>query len=117
MEDGKTFHRYWTNACTQCPIKSQCTTGVERRITRWQHEATLETVQRRLDEQPEMMRLRRETVEHPFGTIKSWMGATHFQMRTLRHLATEMALHVLAYTMKRVMTVLGVAGLIAAIGA
>jgi len=117
VEDGKTLHHYWTNACTQCPIKSQCTTGVERRITRWQHEATLETVPWRLDEQPEMMRLRRETVEHPFGTIKSWMGATHFQMKTLRHLATEMALDVLAYNMKRVMTVLGVAGLIAAIGA
>jgi translation initiation factor IF-1 len=51
------------------------------------------------------MRVRRQTVEHPFGTIKSWMGATHFQMRTLKNVSTEMALHVLAYNMKRVMRI------------
>ena len=63
----------------------------------------LETVQARLDRNPDKMRVRRQTVEHPFGTIKSWMGSTHFQMKTLHNVSTEMALHVLAYNMKRVM--------------
>ena len=64
-----------------------------------------------------MMHTRRNTVEHPFGTIKSWMGYTHFQMRTLKNVATEMALHVLAYNLKRVMNILGIGPLIAAIRA
>jgi len=115
VEDGKTLHRYWTTACTTCPIKVQCTTGKERRITRWEHEAVLEKVQRRLDKKPDMMHVRRETVEHPFGTIKSWMGSTHFQMKTLKNVATEMALHVLAYNLKRVMAIMGVGPLMAAI--
>ena len=84
------------------------------KITRWEHEHLLEAVQRRLDGHPEKMRQRRETVEHPFGTIKSWMGATHFQMRTLKRVATEMALHVLAYNLKRAMSIMGVNPLIAA---
>ena len=102
-EDGKTLRRYWTTACQGCALKSQCTTGKERRISRWEHEAVLEAVQARLDRNPAKMRLRRQTVEHPFGTIKSWMGSTHFQMKTLKNVGTEMALHVLAYNMKRVM--------------
>jgi hypothetical protein len=116
-EDGKTLRRYWTSSCTRCAIKAQCTTGNERRITRWEHEAVLEAVQARLDRNPDKMRLRRQTAEHPFGTIKSWMGSTHFQMKTLAHVATEMALHVLAYNMKRVMSVLRIGPLIAAIRA
>ena len=64
-----------------------------------------------------LMRMRRQTVEHPFGTIKAWMGATHFQMRRLSKVASEMALHVLAYNMKRVMQILGVGGLMAAMRA
>jgi hypothetical protein len=116
-EDGKTLRRYWTNACQACALKGQCTTGKERRISRWEHEAILEVVQARLDRNPDKMRERRQTVEHPFGTIKSWMGATHFQMKTLKHVGTEMALHVLAYNMKRVMRILGVGGLIDAIRA
>ena len=113
VEKGnKTTYHYWTNACTQCPIKDQCTTGNERRVRRWEHENVLEDVQRRFDEKPGAMQVRRETVEHPFGTIKSWMGSTHFQMRRLKNVATEMALHVLAYNMKRVMNILGVAGLV-----
>jgi gas vesicle protein len=114
-ENGLVLRRYWTNVCQSCAIKHSCTTGKERRITRWEHEAVLDAVQRRLDEHPEKMRQRRETVEHPFGTIKSWMGSTHFQMKTLKHVGTEMALHVLAYNMKRVMSMLGVSGLMAAI--
>jgi len=116
-ENGLVLRRYWTNTCQSCTIKHSCTTGKERRITRWEHEHVLEAVQRRLDEHPEKMRQRRETVEHPFGTIKSWMGSTHFQMKTLKHVGTEMALHVLAYNMKRVISILGVGGLIEAIRA
>jgi transposase len=116
-EKGLTLRRYWTNACQACAIKHRCTTGKERRITRWEHEHVLEAVQQRLDEHPEKMRQRRQTVEHPFGTIKAWMGATHFQMKTLKRVSTEMALHVLAYNLKRVMNILGIGPLIAAMQA
>src|SRR5262245_60791758 len=75
---GKTLHRYWTTACQRCPLKEQCTPGAQRRITRWEHEHVLEAVQQRLDANPQAMRVRRETAEHPFGTLKMWMGATHF---------------------------------------
>ena len=114
-EAGKTLHRYWTTACPRCPLKSQCTTGPERRITRWEHEHLLEAVQKRLDENPQAMRVRRETVEHPFGTLKMRMGATHFLMKRLPKVATEMALHVLAYNLTRVMNIVGVKPLMAAI--
>ena len=117
VEDGKRLHRYWTNVCGACPLKAKCTTGPERRITRWEHEATLEKVQDRLDRNPDAMRVRRSTVEHPFGTIKAWMGATHFLCRTLPKVASEMALCVLAYNMKRVMSILGVGDLMAAMRA
>jgi transposase len=117
QEKGRTLRRYWTTACQACAIKGQCTTGKERRITRWEHEHVLEAVQRRLDEHPEKMRQRRETVEHPFGTIKYWMGYTHFQMKTLKRVGTEMALHVLAYNLKRVMNIMGIGPLIAAMSA
>jgi hypothetical protein len=100
--------RYWTNACQSCAIKHSCTTGKERRIARWEHEHILEAVQRRLDEHPEKKRQRRETVEHPFGTIKARMGATHFLMRTLPRVASEMALHMLAYNLTRVMNIMGI---------
>ncbi len=95
-------------------MKDRCTTGKQRRITRWEHEHVVEAAERRLDENPETMRTRRNTVEHPFGTIKSWMGATHFQMRTLKKVGTEMALHELAYNLKLVMNILGIRPLIAA---
>jgi len=118
-ESGKTMHSYWAAVptCTMCPIKERCTTGKERRIERWEYEAVLDRVQSRLDDDPSKIPLRRKTVEHPFGTIKGWMGATHFQMKTLTHVRTEIALHVLAYNMKRVMAIVGVAGLIKAMGA
>jgi transposase len=113
-EKGQVLHCYWSSACENCAIKKLCTTGKERRIKRWEHEHVLEAVQLRLDEHPEMMRRRRETVEHPFGTIKAWMGATHFLMKSLKNVRTEMALHVLAYNLKRVMNIMGIAPLIAA---
>jgi len=116
-EKGLIKRRYWTTACQSCAIKHQCTTGKERRITRWQHEDVLEAVEKRLDEHPEKMRQRRETVEHPFGTIKCWMGSTHFQMKTLKRVGTEMALHVLAYNLKRVMAIMGIGPLIRAMRA
>ena len=110
-ERGLVLRRYRTNACQRCAIKHRCTTAKERLITRWEHEAVLETVQARLDRHPEKMTVRRSTAEHPFGTIKCWMGATHFLMKRLPKVKTEMALNVLAYNMKRVMAILGVVGL------
>ena len=116
-EDGKALRRYWTTACSSCPIKTRCTTGSERRITRWEHEHVLEAVQERLDQNPQAMRVRRETAEHPFATLKMRMGATHFLMKTLPRVATEMALHVLAYNLTRVITIVGIQPLMAAIRA
>jgi transposase len=116
-ENGLARRHYWTNVCQACPIKERCTTGKERRITRWEHEDVLEAVQRRLDENPQAMRQRRETVEHPFGTIKAWMGATHFLMKRLKNVRTEMALSVLAYNLTRVMNIIGIRPLMAAIRA
>src|SRR6266853_2490323 len=110
------LRRYWTTACPRCPLKSRCTTGSERRITRWEHEHVLEAVQRRLDENPQAMRVRRETVEHPFGTLKMRKGATHFLMKRLPKVATDMALHVLAYNLTRVMNIVGIKPLMAALG-
>jgi hypothetical protein len=116
-EHGKTIRRYWTTACPKCPLQSQCTTGSVRRIPRWDHEHLLEVVQERLDANPEAMRMRRETVEHPFGTMKARMGATHFLTKTLPKVATEMALSVLAYNLTRMMNIVGIKPLMAAIGA
>jgi transposase len=116
-ENGLVLRRYWTNACQSCPIRHHCTTGKERRITRWEHEHVLEAVQRRLDKNPQAMRQRRETAEHPFGTLKMRMGATHFLMKRLPKVATEMALHVLAYNLTRVMNIMGIQPLMAAIRA
>ena len=109
--------RYWTSACSSCSIKGQCTTGKERRVSRWVHETVVERAQARLEGAPDVMRVRRATVEHPFGTIKFWMGSTHFAMKTLPRVSTEMSLHVLAYNMKRVINLIGTRQLIAAIEA
>ena len=117
MDKGKEIRRYWSSACTRCPIKNRCTTGQYRRIGRWVHETVVERAQARLDSAPDVMRVRRATVEHPFGTIKSWMGSTHFSMKTLSRVSTEMSLHVLAYNLKRVINLIGTRQLIAAIEA
>ena len=108
---------YWPAKCDGCPLKSQCTSGKERRIKRWEHEAVIDAMQGRLDRRPDAMRIRRATVEHPFGTLKAWMGATHFKTRTLDRVRTEMSLHVLAYNLKRVVAMLGPQSLIEAIRA
>ncbi|TYC64749.1 IS1182 family transposase [Stappia sp. BW2] len=114
-ENGLMHRRYWHNDCQCCPMKARCTTGKERRITRWEHEHLIETMYQRMEKTPDLMRTRRCTVEHPFGTIKAAMGATHFQMRRLRNVRTEMALHVLAYNIKRVMNMIGARLLVKAI--
>src|SRR2546423_1047639 len=117
VEAGKMLRRYWTTACRACSLKPQCTTGPERRITRWEHEHLLEAVQQRLDANPHAMRQRRETVEHPFGTMKARMGATHFLTKTLPKVAAEMALAVLAYNLTRVMNIVRTKPLMAALAA
>jgi transposase len=114
-EAGKVLHRYWTTVCGQCALKPQCTTGPQRRITRWEHEHVLEAVQDRLDKNPEAMRVRRQTAEHPFGTIKARMGTTPLLMKTLPKVATEMALSVLAYNLTRVINIIGIKPLLAPI--
>jgi transposase len=108
-ENGLQIRRYWSSACPQCPMKTQCTPSDYRRISRWEHEAVLDAVQRRLDKRLDAMTLRRRTIEHVFGTFKHWMGSTHFLMRRLPNVSTEMSLHVLAYNLKRVISVLGIA--------
>ncbi len=108
VEHGMKIHKYWSSACPRCPIKSQCTSGQYRRIARWQHEDVLERMQKRLVKRTDIALVRRRTVEHPFGTLKAWMGATHFLMKTLPNVRTEMSLHVLAYNMKRMINIMGV---------
>jgi transposase len=117
LDRGLTIIRYWSSACPRCPLKARCTNGDYRRISRWEHEAILEKVQDRLDRTPNAMRVRRQTVEHVFGTLKACMGATHFLTKTLPKVKTEMSLHVLAYNLKRVMRILGIQNLITAIEA
>ena len=109
VEHGLTIHKYWSSACPRCSLKTECTTASYRRITRWEHEAVLEQMQRRLDRKPDSMTLRRRTIEHVFGTLKQWMGSTHFLTRGLQHVSTEMSLQVLAYNFKRVLSLIGMA--------
>ena len=114
IEHGMTQHRYWSSACPQCPIKAQCTDGVNRRISRWEHEEVLDRAQARLEQRPDAAKLRRRTAEHPFGTLKFWFGATHFLTKTLPRVQTEMSLNILAYNMKRAIRIFGIATLIEA---
>jgi hypothetical protein len=108
IENGLTIRKYGSSACTRCSRKAQCTTtSGYRRITRCEHERILGAMQRQLDRKPEAMTLSRRTIEHVFGTLKHWMGATHFLMRGLAHVNTEMSLYVLADNLKRVIKLLG----------
>ena len=115
VESGKRIRRYWSSACVRCSIKAQCTVGDYRRISRWEHEAVTDAAEERLERAPEMMQVRRQTVEHPFGTLKAWMGYTHFLTTTLPRVRTEMSLNVLAYNMRRLINLLGVKPLLAAV--
>jgi hypothetical protein len=118
---AQNHYRHLT-ACSSCPLRAQGsglraqgTPDKLKRVKRWQHEGVLDAMQARLDRMSDPMGVRRQTVEHPFGTLKSWMGSTHFLTRTLDKVRTEMSLHVLAYNMKRVIAILGVGPLIQAI--
>jgi len=115
VEHEMKINVYYTSACSSCALKRQCTTGKERRVRRWEHEAVLDAMQRRLDRKPDQMKVRRRTVEHIFGTLKHWMGSTHFLTKTLAKVRTEMSLHILAYNLKRVMHIFGIAGTMRAI--
>jgi len=115
QEKGKTLNLYWASNCKNCAIRAQCTSGVRRKMSRWEHEALLEQVEARLDRNPHLMRVRRSTVEHPFGTLKAWMGSTHFLTKTLSRVNTEMSLHVLAYNLRRMLNLVGTKPLIEAI--
>ena len=117
VEHGLTLNRYWSSNCGTCALKAKCTPATERRVTRWQHEEVIEAMQDRLDRIPNAMRVRRRTVEHVFGTIKDWMGRSHFKTRTLKNVKTEISLHLLAYNIKRVITLIGVPRLMAAMQA
>jgi transposase len=114
---GDIDHYRNLTACFTCPLKSSCTLDKLKRVKRWKHEGVLDAMQARLDRMPDAMGVRRQTVEHPFGTFKSWMGSTHFLTRTLKRVRTEMSLHVLAYNMKRVIAIIGVGPLLHAIRA
>lgn len=117
VDRGQTIHKYWSSACPKCSMKPQCSRGDYRRIGRWEHEAVLDAMQHRLDRMPQASRIRRQTVEHTFGTLKAWMGSTHFLMKSFKHVRTEMSLHVLSYNMKRMIQIMGVEPLIQAIRA
>lgn len=117
MEAGKVMLRYWSKECGTCALKPKCTVGKERRVTRWEHGKVIEDHERRMINNPTMMQIRKQTVEHPFGTIKSWMGMAHFKTKRLKNVSTEMSLHVLAYNMTRMINIMGVKPLIRAIEA
>jgi transposase len=116
-ERGKTIRRYWTSACSSCALKAQCTTGAERRVSRWEHEDVLDRAEKRLKRKPTVMLARRSLVEHPFGTLKSWTSSTHLLTRTLPRVRTEMSLQVLAYNMKRAIKLVGTQKIVATIRA
>ena len=99
---------YMTYQCSTCPLQSKCTTGTAKRLKRWEKEDILDVADAVLKKNPDAMRQRKQIVEHPFGTIKHWMGSTHFLMKRLPNVQTEMSLHVLAYNLRRAINVLGV---------
>jgi hypothetical protein len=111
---GLNIHLYWSDACGNCALRAQCTTDKVRRVRRWEHEEVLDRLQTRLDQKPQQMTVRRRTIEHVFGTLKHWMGSTHFLTRRLENVSTEMSLHVLAYNLKRVIAILGMPSIITA---
>jgi len=120
VEKGLTIRRYFLDimTCRACSLRPQCTKGKgQRRIARWEHQDRMDRMDKLLAAMPDSMLIRKQTVEHPFGTIKSWMGATHFLTRRLKNVSTEMSLHVLAYNLRRTMSILGQDKLIAAMAA
>ena len=116
-EKGLTLHKYWSSACPRCPMRMKCTTASYRRITRWEHEHVLERMQMLLDARPQAAVVRRQTVEHVFGTLKSWLGTTPLLTKTLPKVRSEVSLAVLAYNMKRMIKIVGTQGMVRAIAA
>jgi transposase len=112
---GNIDHYRNLTACATCVLKPRCTPDKVKRLKRWEHEGVLDKMQARLEHMSEAMTIRRQTVEHPFATLKAWMGSTHFLTRTLEKVKTEMSLQVLAYNMKRMINIFGVRPLIRAI--
>jgi transposase len=104
-------------ACKGCALKPRCTGTLYRRVSRLQNEAVLDRMAARLDARPDILDRRRESVEHPFGTIKQWTNQGAFLMRRLANVRGEFSLTVLAYNIKRAITLVGVPGLIAAVRA
>ena len=101
--------------CRACDLKSQCTNSpAQRRLSRWEHQDSIDQMNELMESQPDSMLIRKQTVEHPYGTIKCWMGATHFLTKRLKNVSTGMSLHVLAYNLKRMISIFGEAELMAA---
>ena len=119
VEKGKMMHVYFApvSTCRDCKIKSKCTTSNQRRVRRWEHEELLEVMEEELTNTPDAMPMRSRTVEHPFGTLKAWMGHSHFLTRRLKNVRTEMSLHVLAYNLQRMISIMGAVALMEAIRA
>jgi hypothetical protein len=117
LEAGQRTHACWSSHCKQCSIKTQCTKLSFRRVRRWEHEDVIEAMQRRLDREPEKVHVRRQTAEHPFGTIKHWMDSTHFLTKTLARESTETSLHVLTDNLKRLISILGIGPALGALSA
>jgi len=119
VEKGKTMQVYFASVlvCRACKIRSKCTRSDQRRIRRWEHEGLLDRMEENLNNTPDAMPMRSRTVEHPFGTLKAWMGHTHFLTRRLKNVRTEMSLHVLAYNLRRMISIMGVVPLMEAIRA
>jgi transposase len=113
VEHGMKLWAYMTDQCSSCPLQAKCTTSNAKRIKRWEHEALLDAAQAELKKQPDAMRQRKRLVEHPYGTIKHWMGSTHFLMKRLPNVQAEMSLHVLAYNLRRAINILGTEKIIA----
>ena len=114
LDKAKQVRCYWTEACHQCPLKSQCTNGKgPRKIKRPVGQAAADRMLQRVAQHPEPLQLRKQLVEHPFGTIKRWMKQDHFLMRGQEKVTAESSLTLLAYNLKRTINVLGVKKLIA----
>jgi hypothetical protein len=117
FERGMNIRKYFLDimTCRACKLKPQCTKSPgQRRMSRWEHQGSIDQMNELMESQPDSMLVRKQTVEHPYGTIKCWMGATHFLTRQFKNVSTEMNLHVLAYNLKRMMSLFGETELIAA---
>ena len=106
-----------SQACRDCPIRSRCTGNQFRSVSRLENEAVLDRMQARIAQRPDILDQRRETVEHPFGTIKQWMNQGAFLMRGLEKVRAEFSLTALVYNLRRVLNIVGMPKLLAALPA